>query len=75
MMKFTLASRHKDDGTRERFFYEWSIIHVGLMLTSPSVMKLFRRYVQHCNIAGVTNDVLVHPLGEYDYRKCNCANS
>jgi len=75
MMKFTLASHHKDDGTRERFFYEWSIIHVALMLTSPSVMKLFRRYVQHYNILGVTNDMLVHPLGEYDYRKCNYANS
>jgi hypothetical protein len=75
MMKFTLASRHKDDGTRERVFYEGSIIHVALMLTSPSVMKLFRRYVQHYNVLGVTNDMLVQPLGEDDYRRCNYADS
>jgi len=40
---------------------------VALMLTSPPVMKLFRRYVQHYNVLGVTNDMLVHPLGEDDY--------
>src|ERR1039458_7189897 len=60
MLKFTLASRHMDEGTRERFFYEWSIIHVSLMLTSPSVMQLFKRYVQHFNIDGVSGDMLVY---------------
>lgn len=62
MLKFTLASRHMDEGTRERFFYEWSILHVALMLTTPSVMQLFKRYVQHFNIADVTDDMLVYPL-------------
>jgi hypothetical protein len=62
MLKFTLASRHKDEGTRERFFYEWSMIHVALMLTTPSVMQLFKRYVQHFNIPEVTNDMLFYPL-------------
>jgi len=63
MMKFTLASRHKDEGTRERFFYEWSMIHVALMLTTPSVpYKLFKRYVQHYGVQGVTNDMLIHPF-------------
>jgi EthD domain len=62
MLKFTLASRHMDEGTRDRFFYEWSIMHVSLMLTTPSVMQLFKRYVQHFNIADVTNDMLVYPL-------------
>ena len=64
MLKFTLASRHMDEGTRERFFYEWSIIHVSLMLTTPSVMQLFKRYVQHFNIADVTDDMLVYPLSQ-----------
>ena len=64
MINFTLASRHKDEGTRERFFYEWSIIHVALMLTSPTVPRVFRRYVQHFNILGITNDMFVHPLSD-----------
>jgi hypothetical protein len=62
MLKFTLASRHMDEGTRERFFYEWSIIHVSLMITTPSVMQLFKRYVQHFNIPDVTNEMLFYPL-------------
>src|ERR1035438_10001854 len=62
MLKFTLASRHRDDGTRERFFYEWSIIHVSLMLTTPTVFKVFKRYVQHYSILGQTNETLVYPL-------------
>jgi hypothetical protein len=64
MLKFTLASRHADHGTRERFFYEWSIIHVALMLTTPSSMKLFKRYVQHFNLPQATNDMLVYPLSQ-----------
>jgi hypothetical protein len=62
MLKFTLASRHMDGGTRERFFYEWSIIHVALMLTTPSSMRVFKRYVQHFNIEEATNEMLVYPL-------------
>lgn len=64
MLKFTLASRHMDSGTRERFFYEWSIIHVSLMLTTPSTMKLFKRYVQHFNIPDASNEMLYYPLSE-----------
>lgn len=33
--------------TRERFDYEWSVIHTSLMVTTPSVMRTFERYVQH----------------------------
>jgi hypothetical protein len=62
MLKFTLASRHPDGGTRERFFYEWSILHVALMLTTPSTMKLFKRYAQHFNLEEATDDMLVYPL-------------
>jgi hypothetical protein len=64
MLKFTLASRHSDNGTRERFFYEWSTIHVALMLTTPSSMKLFKRYVQHYNLPEATNDMLFYSLSE-----------
>jgi len=62
MLKFTLASRHMDEGTRERFFYEWSIIHVALMLTTPTSMKLFKRYVQHFNIPDAASESLIYPL-------------
>jgi hypothetical protein len=62
MLKFTLASRHMDGGTRERFFYEWSMIHVALMLTTPTSMRVFKRYVQHFNIEEATNEMLVYPL-------------
>jgi hypothetical protein len=64
MMKFTLASRHKEDGTRERYFYEWSIMHVALMITGPHACQVFKRYVQHFAIAGVSNDELVYPLSD-----------
>jgi hypothetical protein len=67
MLKFTLASRHKDDGTRERFFYEWSIIHVALMLTTPTHQKIFKRYAQHFNIPGVTNDMVIHPFSDQNW--------
>ena len=44
MIKFLLAARKKPQDTQERYFYEWGIIHVALMLTTPAVMKTFRRY-------------------------------
>lgn len=53
-----------EGGTRERFFYEWSNIHIALMVTTPSVMRLFKRYVQHFNIPEVTNEMLVYPFSD-----------
>ena len=58
MLKFMLASRRKREDTQERYFYEWGIIHVSLMLQTPSVMDSFRRYVQHYSISGIDNDIL-----------------
>lgn len=52
-MKFMLAARRKREDTQERYFYEWSIIHVALMITNPSTQKAFTRYAQHYTI----NDV------------------
>jgi hypothetical protein len=62
MMKFILAARRKPEDTQERYFYEWSIIHVALMITNPSTQRAFRRYAQHYTINGVSNDLLWHPL-------------
>jgi hypothetical protein len=62
MIKFVIAARRKPTDTQEFFFYNWSIIHVALMLTTPIVFQTFRRYVQHYSINGISNDLLWHPL-------------
>ena len=67
MLKFTLAAQRRADTTRERYFFEWGIIHVSLMLQTPSVMDSFRRYVQHYSIDGIDNDMLIYPLSHMDW--------
>jgi len=62
MLKFILAARRKPEDTQERYFYEWSIIHVALMITNPSTQRAFKRYAQHYTINEVPADVLWHPL-------------
>lgn len=62
MMKFILAARRKPQDTQERYFYEWGIIHVALMVTTPSVMRSFKRYAQHYSVQGVSSDSLIYPL-------------
>ena len=62
MMKFILAARRKPQDTQERYFYEWSVIHVALMITNPSTQRAFKRYCQHYTINGISNDLLWHPL-------------
>jgi hypothetical protein len=62
MMKFILAARRKPQDTQERYFYEWGIIHVALMVTTPSVMRSFKRYAQHYSVPGIVSDSLVYPL-------------
>ena len=47
MIKWNITSRHKPGLTTERFYYEWAVIHVALMLTNASTIRCFRRYVQH----------------------------
>ena len=64
MLKFVLAARRKPEHTQERYFFEWGIIHVALMLGTPTVMQTFRRYCQHFTVPGVTDDMLLHPLSE-----------
>jgi EthD domain len=61
-MKFILAARRKPEDTQEKYFYEWGIIHVALMITNPSTQRVFKRYAQHYTINGVPNELLWHPL-------------
>jgi hypothetical protein len=66
-MKFILAGRRKREETQEKYFYEWGIIHVALMITNPSTQQAFKRYVQHYTINGVSNDLLWHPLSPMEW--------
>ncbi len=61
MMKFILAARRKPEDTQERYFYEWSIIHVALMITNPSTQRAFKRYTQHYTINDIPEHALWHP--------------
>ncbi len=62
MIKFMLVSRRKPGDTQEKYFYEWGIIHVALMITTPSVMRTMKRYAQHFSVTGIIDDQLVFPL-------------
>ena len=64
MLKFMLASRSKPEHTKERYYFEWGIIHVALMLTTPTVMSTFRRYAQHFVPDGLDGDRLLFPFSE-----------
>ena len=59
-----LVSRRKPGDTQEKYFYEWGIIHVALMITTPSVMRTFRRYAQHFSVNGVDGERLLYPLSD-----------
>lgn len=64
MIKFQLMSRRKPGDTQEKYFYEWGIIHVALMITTPSVMRIFKRYAQHFTVNGVDGRQLLYPLSD-----------
>lgn len=67
MIKFLLAARRKREDTQERYFYEWGIIHVALMIGTPDVMRLFRRYVQHYSVSDIEPGMLIHPLSDMQW--------
>lgn len=67
MINFIIAARRKREDTQERYFYEWGIIHVALMISTPQVMQLFRRYVQHYSVSGIAPDMLRHPLSPMEW--------
>lgn len=62
MIKFMLVSRRRPGDTQEKYFYEWGVIHVALMVTTPSVMRTFQRYAQHFTVNGVDGCALLFPL-------------
>ena len=64
VIKFQLISRRKPGDTQEKYFYEWGIIHVALMITTPSVMRTFKRYAQHFTVNGVDGARLLYPLSD-----------
>jgi hypothetical protein len=64
VIKFQLISRRKPGDTQEKYFYEWGIIHVALMVTTPSVMRTFRRYAQHFTVNGLEGAQLLYPLSD-----------
>lgn len=67
MLKFILASRSKPEHTKERYYFEWGIIHVSLMLQTPTVMSTFRRYAQHFVPDGLEGDRLLFPFSPMDW--------
>lgn len=51
MIKFWITTRPAPGMERERFDYEWGVIHTSMMVTTPSVLNgSFRRYVQHRSV-------------------------
>jgi EthD domain len=66
-MRFQLVATRAEGMTRERYFYEWGNIHACLMLNTPSVLRIFRRYIQNFCMDDIDSGRLLHPLGEqYD---------
>nr|AIU93539.1 hypothetical protein LRS1606.105 [Rhodococcus sp. NS1] len=57
MITFWLFSRPRPDMSQEQFDYEWGVIHTSLMVTTPSVMRNFKRYIQHRRIAQAPREV------------------
>lgn len=61
-VKFVLANRRKDGMTLEEFRYEWGVVHVAIMVTSPGATERIRRYVQGYSLEDLFPDVpLAYP--------------
>ena len=67
MQKFILAARRKREDTQARYFYEWSIIHVALMITNPATTKVFQRYAQHYTINEIPEGALWFPRSPMEW--------
>jgi hypothetical protein len=70
MNKFILANRRKEGMTLEQFRYEWGVVHVAVMLTTPSAMQIFRRYVQGYSLEDVDGSALAYPLAPERWDGC-----
>lgn len=62
MNKFMLANRRKEGMTLDQFRYEWGVVHVAVMLTTPSALQIFRRYVQGYTLQDADGAGLAYPL-------------
>lgn len=72
MIKFWITTRPAPGMERERFDYEWGIIHTSMMVTTPSVLNgSFKRYVQHRSVLdGFTDDDLQFPRSAEGWYSC-----
>ena len=61
MMKFMLCNRRLDGMSPEEFNYQWGVVHVAIMVTTPSAMQVFRRYVQGYALSQVDDELLLYP--------------
>lgn len=64
MMKFMLCNRRLDGMSQEEFNYQWGVVHVAIMVTTPSAMQVFRRYVQGYALSQVDDELLAYPRSE-----------
>lgn len=71
-MKFWITTRPAPGMERERFDYEWGVLHTSLMVTTPSVLNgSFKRYVQHRSVLdGFTDDDLIYPRSPEGWYSC-----
>ncbi|SDW89233.1 EthD domain-containing protein [Arthrobacter sp. cf158] len=72
MINFWLASRPKPGADRDMFDFEWGVIHVALMLTTPSVMAGFTKYSQHRAVDDVPDSCF--PYGRHEKGWYSIAN-
>lgn len=72
MINFWLASREKPGADRDMFDFEWGVIHVALMLTTPSVMEGFVKYSQHRSPDDVPDELFVY--GKHEKQWYSIAN-
>jgi hypothetical protein len=62
-VKFVLANRRKEGMTLEEFRYEWGVVHVAIMVTSPPATDRIRRYVQGYSLEDIFPGVpLAYPF-------------
>jgi hypothetical protein len=67
LLKFIICSRKKPGDTLDNYFYNWGIIHVALMVTSPVSMRVFKRYVQQYRVVEATSADTVFPLSPEEW--------
>ncbi|MFM1916673.1 MAG: hypothetical protein RJB01_188 [Actinomycetota bacterium] len=72
VIKFWITTRPAPGMERERFDYEWGIIHTSMMVTTPSVLNgTFTRYVQHRSVLeGFSDEDLQYRRSDEGWYSC-----